>query len=180
MNNVNQRIIRVGLLTILWLLSSCGATQKPTRSEARPMPQLEASRAPASPVPTEEVMPSATATSPIPTAQMIAVGVGSYRRIPVSQFADMLLHKDFVLVNTHIPYIGEIAATDIFLAYDQIGQQLGQLPADKQAKIVLYCRTGHMSAIAAETLVNTGYTNVWDVEGGMVAWQKSGQSLISK
>jgi rhodanese-related sulfurtransferase len=90
------------------------------------------------------------------------------------------LNKDFVLVNTHIPYAGEITATDLFLPYDQIGQQLEQLPTDKQAKIVLYCRTGHMSAIAAETLVKAGYTNVWDVEGGMVAWQKSGQSIISK
>jgi rhodanese-related sulfurtransferase len=31
-----------------------------------------------------------------------------------------------------------------------------------------------MSSIAAKTLVGLGYTNVWNVSGGMVSWEQAG------
>ena len=34
-----------------------------------------------------------------------------------------------------------------------------------------------MSVAAAETLVGLGYENVWDLKGGMIAWQEAGYRL---
>lgn len=102
---------------------------------------------------------------------------GSYREIDVTELQAMLQDKDFVLVNTHIPFEGDIPGTDVSVPYNDIESYLDQLPQDKDAKIVVYCRTGAMSRAAARTLVKLGYTNVWDVPGGMVAWQQSGQPL---
>jgi len=34
-----------------------------------------------------------------------------------------------------------------------------------------------MSAIAAEALVKGGYTDVWNLDGGMIAWEEAGFSL---
>jgi rhodanese-related sulfurtransferase len=31
-----------------------------------------------------------------------------------------------------------------------------------------------MIRMAAETLVGLGYTNVWNLDGGMVAWEQAG------
>ncbi len=93
----------------------------------------------------------------------------------------MLEHKDFLLINTHVPYEGEIAETDVFIAYEAAGpQRVGDYPADKSTRIVLYCRSGRMSAIVAQELVQAGYTNVWNLEGGMIAWEQAGYEVLQK
>ena len=94
----------------------------------------------------------------------------------------MLKDKDFVFVNVHIPFEGNIANTDLSIPFDQISapENLSQLPADKNAEIVLYCRSGRMSAIAAEELVSLGYTNIWNLAGGMVDWEQAGFEIQNK
>jgi phage shock protein E len=106
----------------------------------------------------------------------VAVAGGSYTDISVNELQRMLASKDFTLVNVHIPSEGNIAQTDLSIAYDQISQNLAKLP-DKNAGIVLYCRSGRMSSIAAETLVGAGYTHIFSLVGGMVAWEQAGHSL---
>ncbi len=97
-------------------------------------------------------------------------------KIDVDQLATMLEEKDFAFVNVHIPYAGEIAGTDANIPFDEIASHLDELPA-KDAKIVLYCRSGNMSDQASQELVKLGYTDVYDVEGGMQAWSASGRAL---
>lgn len=104
------------------------------------------------------------------------VGKG-YQDISASDLAAMLPTKDFTLINTHIPYAGDIPNTDLTIPFDQIPDYLDQLPEDKNAPLVIYCRSGSMSTQAAETLVQLGYTNVMEVDGGMNAWTQLGQVL---
>jgi rhodanese-related sulfurtransferase len=110
------------------------------------------------------------------TGEAVTVAGGSYQNITPDELNTLLKDKDFVFVNVHIPFEGNIADTDLSIPYDQITEpaNLAQLPADKNAKIVLYCRSGHMSQIAAEDLVSQGYTNVWNLKGGMIDWEKAG------
>ena len=90
----------------------------------------------------------------------------------------MLDNKDILLVNVHIPYAGEISGTDDFVTYNEIEANVSRFPADQAAKIVLYCQSGSMSAIAARTLVKAGYVNIWNLDGGMIAWERRGFQLI--
>lgn len=92
----------------------------------------------------------------------------------------MLAHKDFFFVNTHIPYEGELEQTDAFVPYDALDENLGKLPSDPNAKIVLYCRSDRMSTIAAQALVKKGYSNLYNLVGGMVAWEQAGYPLLDK
>ena len=45
---------------------------------------------------------------------------------------------------------------------------------DKNAKIVVYCKSGGRSALATNTLKLMGYTNVISMDGGFTAWSEAG------
>lgn len=109
--------------------------------------------------------------------KQVQVEGGAYTEISVNELQSMLKDKDFTLVNVHIPFEGDIPNTDVSIPYDQIAQNLNQLPADKNAEIVLYCRSDRMSTIASETLVGMGYINVYNLDGGMVAWENAGLEI---
>ena len=116
-----------------------------------------------------------------PESQKVPVeGGGSYTDVSADGLAVMLKRKDFPLINVHIPYDGEIEGTDLFVPFDQVETNLGKLPTNKSATLVVYCRSGGMSAIAARTLVKLGYTDVWNLDGGMIAWKKAGYSLARR
>src|SRR3989344_387582 len=102
----------------------------------------------------------------------------NYKNITSQELKEMLTNKDFYFINVHIPYEGEIEKTDAFIPYNEIEKNLDKLPKNKNSKIVLYCRTGRMSAIAAQKLIELGYTNVYNHLFGMHDWQIKGYRLI--
>ena len=105
---------------------------------------------------------------------------GTYTNITPAQLQHMLQNKDFLLINTHTPYGFEIAHTDAHIPVGGDGQWLAKYPADKETKIVLYCRSARWSTLAARELVKAGYTQVWHLDGGMVAWSAAGLPLMTQ
>jgi len=103
-----------------------------------------------------------------------------YTDISPDELAQMLESKDFLLINTHVPYEGEIEQTDLFIPYDTPVEQIADLPEDKSAKMVLYCRSDRMSRIAAEAWADAGYDNLYNLDGGFVAWEQAGYELLQK
>jgi phage shock protein E len=99
---------------------------------------------------------------------------GQYIDITPQELNTMLEKKDFFFVNVHIPYEGELPDTDAFIPFDEIEGHLSEFPQDRDAKIVLYCRSGSMSATAAREMVRLGYTNVYNLDGGFRAWFEAG------
>ncbi len=112
------------------------------------------------------------------TTQTIGQEAVNFTTLTSVQLATMLKQKDFFFVNVHVPYEGEIKNTDAFIPYDKITDNLDKLPADKNAKIVLYCRSGRMSEIAARELSRLGYTQVSHLSDGMIDWKKNGYEII--
>ena len=122
----------------------------------------------------------ATSSEAISEAWKVHVEGGSYTNVNAAGLNAMLKNKDFLLINVHIPYEGEIEQTDLFIPYNEIEQNLEKLPANKDAKIFLYCRTDRMSRIAASVMVKLGYTNIWHLDSGMIGWEKAGYPLVYK
>lgn len=60
------------------------------------------------------------------------------------------------------------------LPLHQIADNLGQLPGDPNALIVVYCRGGTRSMFATSALLVLGYKNVFSLSGGFMAWLDAG------
>lgn len=126
-----------------------------------------------------KVSPAAAEAQPPAASNTTASTAAStpFPRLEPAAFANRIGHDSAVLIDVHIPYEGELARTDLFIPYDKILAD-SHLPQDKNTPILLYCRTGHMSAIAGTALHDAGYTNLADLNGGMKAWEASGRELL--
>lgn len=113
-----------------------------------------------------------------PAGTIVQAKGGQWTDITPGTLESMLKHKDFTLLNVKTPYIGEIAGTDLYIPYTDVAARSAELPSDKGARIVVYCRSGNESAIAAQALVSLGYTDIANLDGGMTAWVASGGQLV--
>lgn len=57
----------------------------------------------------------------------------------------------------------------ILIPYTQIEEKADEMLPDKDQLILVYCRSGRRSKIAAEALVKLGYTNIKEF-GGILDW----------
>ena len=57
----------------------------------------------------------------------------------------------------------------ILIPYTEIENKAEEILPDKDAQILVYCRSGRRSKIASETLSKLGYTNVKEF-GGIIDW----------
>ncbi len=189
---MRRSLILIGLALLVlsgfqWLPQAATPTPVPPQETPIP-PAATPAPATASPIPPmvmptpsrpAMVMPTASQSVTATIGQKIPVIIGYYTQVTPEQLKAMLETKDFVFINVHTPYAGEIANTDGFIPYDQLIKNLDKLPQDRNAKIVLYCRSGMMSTTGSESLVKLGYTNVFHLDGGMNAWQNYGYALLN-
>ena len=99
-------------------------------------------------------------------------GAKSYNLDSAALQAKLAAQEDFVLldVRTQEEYDQGHLPKAILLPYDEIDARAEQLLLRKDQELVIYCRSGRRSAIAAEALVKLGYQQVEDF-GGISRWQ---------
>lgn len=56
-----------------------------------------------------------------------------------------------------------------------LDQYISQIPDDMP--VVLYCRSGNRSAQAVNILESAGFTDLYDIDGGVIAWTRSNLPL---
>ncbi len=76
---------------------------------------------------------------------------------------------DFVLVDVREPK--EYETSQIggqLIPLGQLEQRLDEI--DRDAHVVVHCRSGGRSAKAVQVLRAAGFSNAWNVNGGLLAW----------
>lgn len=66
----------------------------------------------------------------------------------------------------------------INLPFSDFFTDLDQIPADKDARIIVLCASGHRGSIVMMGLRLMGYTNVINLNGGLGAWKSAGMPVV--
>jgi rhodanese-related sulfurtransferase len=97
--------------------------------------------------------------------------------VDVDQLAPELERGTVVLLDVREPYEWEAGRIDgaVHLPLSELGARAGEL--DRDATIVVQCRIGGRSAVAAQALRQAGY-DAWSLRGGILAWDQGGRPLV--
>jgi NADPH-dependent 2,4-dienoyl-CoA reductase/sulfur reductase-like enzyme/peroxiredoxin family protein/rhodanese-related sulfurtransferase/TusA-related sulfurtransferase len=92
---------------------------------------------------------------------------GQFKQISLSQLDTE--KKDAILIDARTPleYSLEHFEGAVNIPFSTLRQNLDKLPKDKAAKIIVYCNVGLTAYQWIRVAVNLGYTNLYNVEGGM-------------
>ena len=79
--------------------------------------------------------------------------------------------KDYIILDTRTQeeYEESHIPGAILIPYDQITEKAESILKDKDQLILVYCRSGRRSKLAAQDLVTLGYTNIKEF-GGIIDW----------
>jgi|TARA_B110000902_G_scaffold193132_1_gene218833 rhodanese-related sulfurtransferase len=96
------------------------------------------------------------------------------------QAAELLNNKQVVMIDVREQ--GErnkhrIEGT-IFIPLGQLEGRMSELVQYKDSAIVMQCRSGRRSGVAAKTLIKAGFTNVVNLKGGILAWDEQGLTTV--
>jgi rhodanese-related sulfurtransferase len=58
----------------------------------------------------------------------------------------------------------------VLLPVSEIESKAAEVLPDKEAVIIVYCRSGRRSLAASNMLISMGYINVYDMDGGINGW----------
>ncbi len=96
---------------------------------------------------------------------------------------DVLNHVDAVkIIDVRRPdeWVGEFGHIEQseLITLDTLPSRLGDIPQDKT--VVFVCRSGGRSAQATAFALENGYTTVFNMRGGMIAWTQNNFKAVEK
>lgn len=98
--------------------------------------------------------------------------LGLSKELNVNEVKEIINNPDYYLIDTRTPaeYDEEHIADSPLIVHSEITQHLEEIPKDK--KVILYCRSGRRSMFAQWELEKLGYDNIYNMVGGILAWQE--------
>jgi NADPH-dependent 2,4-dienoyl-CoA reductase/sulfur reductase-like enzyme/peroxiredoxin family protein/rhodanese-related sulfurtransferase/TusA-related sulfurtransferase len=98
---------------------------------------------------------------------------GQFKGIGVADLAKE--RKDATLIDARTETEFQIRHIEgaVNVPFVEIRSKLTELPNDKNAKIIVYCNVGLTAYMAIRVLVNLGYANIYNLEGGYRIYEAS-------
>lgn len=104
--------------------------------------------------------------------KVVAKEQASYQTITASEAKELMETLDsytIVDVRTLEEYNEGYIEGAILLPDYEVSAKASEVLKDPSANVLVYCRSGRRSKLAAQALVDLGYTNVYDF-GGIIDW----------
>jgi thioredoxin len=106
-------------------------------------------------------------------------GIAEVHNVSVAEFEKLMMDENSLVLDVRTPEeteSGTISQASTIDFYDpDFLKKIKVMDASKN--ILVYCKGGGRSAQAADLLVKNGFKNVYNLEGGISAWQSSGRKV---
>ena len=98
-------------------------------------------------------------------------GKAAYHKISAEEAYEMMTSQEVVVVDvrTREEYDGGHIENAVLVPNESIGSEMPEALPDKEAILLIYCRSGRRSKEAAQKLLELGYQSVYDF-GGVIDW----------
>jgi len=108
------------------------------------------------------------------------MALNTYANVGVDEFQNLIATPGIQLLDVRSQDEfdeGHIAGATLIDVYDTTFVEKAKAVLDPQRQVAVYCRSGRRSARAASLLAAQGMT-VTNLDGGVIAWQDSGRTLV--
>ena len=116
---------------------------------------------------------------------LVVLGIASgaeFKNLSVEKFAKLVSGKGIVVLDVRTAEefaAGHLkGAVNVDVNDKDFVAKVDKLIQDKDAKVAVYCRSGRRSANACRLLSAAGYKNLYNLEGGILDWQKAGKEVV--
>ena len=117
------------------------------------------------------------------SAALLLAGCGSSsaKKVSPKEFSDVTKQAGIVVLDVRTP--AEFAeghlenAVNIDFESGNFEEEVSKL--DKSKTFAVYCRSGNRSGQAVKVMSKTGFTNIYDMDGGVIDWVNAGGQLVT-
>ena len=95
----------------------------------------------------------------------------AYQKLSAEEAYEMMASQEVVVVDvrTREEYDGGHIENAVLVPNESIGSEMPEPLPDKEATLLVYCRSGRRSKEAAQKLLSLGYQSIYDF-GGVIDW----------
>ncbi len=100
---------------------------------------------------------------------------GGRKQVSTLEAVQKMNHENALVIDVREP--AEVAQGKIagarHIPLGQLESRIGELEKFKNKPIIVACRSGHRSSRACGLLTKRGFTDVYNLSGGMIAWEQA-------
>ena len=102
------------------------------------------------------------------------------KKLDPVKFSEVIAQPGVIILDVRTPEefnAGHIAnAININLEGSDFSSEVSKL--DKNATVAVYCRSGNRSGVATDQMAEIGFTDMYDMQGGIVDWEAAGGPVV--
>ena len=102
------------------------------------------------------------------------------KKVDPVKFSEVIAQPGVIILDVRTPEefnAGHITnAININLEGYDFSSEVSKL--DKNATVAVYCRSGNRSGVATDQMAEIGFTDMYDMQGGIVDWEAAGGPVV--
>jgi len=114
--------------------------------------------------------------------EAIEYAAAQYREVDAHEAASMIanLHPLILDVRTDREFASGHLENAVLIPVQELQRRLGELSSQKRNPVLVYCASGNRSTVAAQLLVDAGFSHVANLRRGIAEWNREGLPTVKK